>query len=83
MTIVKIIIIIAALFIAFAARKQLIDVLDELKEWDDSVLRKAVETIPKESESVTVANGIPFAAKTVREKLVECLEKMLHKLKEH
>ena len=83
MVIIKIVIIIVAVFIGLAARKQLLKDIKELEGLDFQVLRKASDILSKEHENCTVAKVILPSPKIVREKLVECLETLLRKLKEY
>ena len=83
MTIVKIIIIISLLLIAANETRKLIQYLDELGKFDAEVLQEALNRIPEEPENRTVTKVILPSPKTIREKLVGCLERILYKLKEH
>lgn len=83
MTLLKIIIIVAVVIIAANETRKLIEVLDELENFDVEVLQEALNRVPEEPENRTVVKVISPSAKTVREKLNEYLIRMLIKLKEH
>ena len=84
MVIIKAVVIIIAIIAAVTTRKQLLKDIEEFGELDNQVLRKALDMLPEaeEPENTIMVKVISPSPKTIREKLVGCLERILYKLKE-